>query len=614
MPTRLIYKNHIVLSLLALIGLLAYSNSFTVPFQFDDDAYIVNNPTIRTFHFFCHPTEVDTLSESSPTSLPVALRYAFKTRILGYASLALNYKVHGLNVVGYHVVNLMIHIISAMLVYLIVRATFTTDFFRASGHRNNVWPHDFIAATSALLFVSHPIQTQAVTYLSQRFTSLATCLYLLSLLFYITARTSSPGFRRSTLYTAALLSAVAAMLTKEFTFTLPFVIALYEAFFFKASARDRFKVLAPFIITLAIIPILVFSKQGTMNALDSTMRTITAADVTNIPRSDYLFTQLRVIMLYLRLLFFPINQNVDHDIRVYHSPFDLPVLASLIALLALFSLGIYLYRASARNREYPELKLASFGIIWFFLTLSVESSIIPLGELVAEYRLYLPSVGMILAVISLLFYASRKYSRVRVFSPAFLTVLISVAVVTLATATFLRNTVWSSETSLWEDAARKSPARVRPHQNLGTYYGMQGRLEDAKRELILALALEPMNFELHNNLGMVYKKLGAFDDAIDEYTTVLKLAPGDAMARYNLGNVYLAQGRMNEAVREYEVAVVSIPDYDEVHNNLGIAYCGNGQIDAAISEFNRALQLNPQNMSARNNLQVCIKKETRSTK
>jgi tetratricopeptide (TPR) repeat protein len=392
------------------------------------------------------------------------------------------------------------------------------------------------------------------------------------------------------------------MLTKELTFTLPFVIALYEVFFFKASARDRFKALAPFIITLAIIPILVFSKQGTVNALDSTMRTITAADVTNIPRTDYLFTQLRVIMLYLRLLFFPTNQNVDHDVRVYHSPFALPVLASFIALLALFSLGVYLYRAAGGKKEYPELKLASFGIIWFFLTLSIESSIIPLGELVAEYRLYLPSVGMILAVVSLLFYAARKYSRVRVFSPTFLTVLISVAVVMLATATFLRNTVWSSETALWEDAARKSPARVRPHQNLGTYYGMQGRLEDAKRELILALELEPMNFELHNNLGMVYKKLGAFDDAREEYTTVLKLSPGDVMAHYNLGNLYLAQERLPEAIREYQITVDLIPDYDEAHNNLGIAYQKSGQFEAAIREFNRALQLNPQNEHVRRNL------------
>jgi tetratricopeptide (TPR) repeat protein len=359
-------------------------------------------------------------------------------------------------------------------------------------------------------------------------------------------------------------------------------------------------------VTLAIIPVLVFFKQGTMNALDSTMRTITAADVTRIPRAEYLFTQFRVIMLYLRLLFVPVGQNVDHDVPVYHSLFDLPVLVSFLALLTLLLLGVFLLIVTRRNKDCPELGLAGFGIVWFFITLSVESSVIPLGELVAEYRLYLPSVGMMAAVVSLAAFAARRYSRARAISPVVARILLAVCVVVLSAATFQRNLVWASETSLWEDAASKSPARVRPHQNLALYYSMQGRFDDAQRELQTALLLEPGNFELHNNLGIVYKKLGAHDRAVQEYQTVLRLSPGDAMAHYNLGNLYLEQGRTSDAIREYQITVGLIPDYDEVHNNLGIAYHRAGRDNEAVREFDRALQLNPRNERARANRDICL--------
>jgi Flp pilus assembly protein TadD len=336
------------------------------------------------------------------------------------------------------------------------------------------------------------------------------------------------------------------------------------------------------------------------------MRTITAADSSNIPRGHYLLTQFRVVALYLRLLFIPLGQNVDHAVPVYTSLFEPAVLLSFLMLLILFGAAVRLYLVSARMPEHPELRLAAFGLLWFFITLSVESSIIPLGELAAEYRLYLPSSGISMTVVSLGYYATKRFSL----RPFLLYGACALLVIALSTASSLRNTVWASETALWEDAARKSPARVRPHQNLGTYYGTQGRLEDAKRELLAALALAPADFELHNNLGVIYKRMELFDDAVREYTIALKLSPGDVMARYNLGNVYLAQGKVPEAIREYELTVKLIPDYDEAHNNLGIAYQKSGQFDAAIREFNRALQLSPQNEHVRRNLEAAVRKSS----
>jgi tetratricopeptide (TPR) repeat protein len=317
-----------------------------------------------------------------------------------------------------------------------------------------------------------------------------------------------------------------------------------------------------------------------------------------------------VLVLYLRLLVVPVGQNVDHDMPVFNSLFDPPVLFSFLLLAALFAAAVRLAILSQRDRERPELRLLSFGILWFFIALSVESSVIPLGELVAEYRLYLPSVGISMAAVSLGLLAARRFSL----RPALVYGLCALVVAALSSATVLRNTVWASETALWEDAARKSPALVRPHQNLGLYYSAQGRLDDARRELLAALALAPDNAELHNNLGIVYRKLGAYDRAIEEYGIVLKLSPDDVMARYNLGNAYLALGRIPEAVREYEITVRLIPDYDEAHNNLGIAYCRSGRTGAAVGEFDRALRLNPRNVNAFKNREACIRKAAATVK
>jgi Flp pilus assembly protein TadD len=608
MNTNLLRNKFIIFTLISVIGLLAYSNTFTVPFQFDDDGYIVNNPIIRNFHYFLHPSEITTLNQQSPTAFPLGLRYAFMTRFLGYFSLAINYHLHGLDVVGYHVVNLLLHIINGFLVYLILRKTFRTDVFSNPAAEIGSNSYDVIALLSSLLFVCHPIQTHAVTYITSRFVLLATFFFLLSLFLYISSRNATADGKRHVLYAAALLSAAAAMVTKEFTFTLPIVIVLYELIFLSGSRLERIKALAPFSLTLVIIPALVFKQQGTLHSLDSTMRVITAADVSQISRSDYLLTQFRVIMTYIRLLFFPVNQNINHDVPVYHSLLQLPVFASFTVLLALISLAVYLCFVSPKARSYPVLKILSFGILWFFITLSVESSIIPLGELIAEYRLYLPSIGMIVAFVSLAVFVAERFPQSKMLNKTVISVFFALALSAFLIATYVRNKVWKDEITLWENTVKNSPALVRPHQNLGMYYIMRGRLEDARNELVTALKLDPNNFQLHNNLGMLFKKLGDYDSAIREFKTVIAIMPSDPMVHYNLGNVYLEQGRLQEAIQEYKTNLKDVPDYDDAHNNLGIAYERSGQLREAIKEFTTAIALNPRNANAKNNLANCMRK------
>ncbi|MDU0457924.1 MAG: tetratricopeptide repeat protein [Geobacteraceae bacterium] len=593
-------KPYLVPILIAMAGLLAYANTFSVPFQFDDDAYIVNNPAIRDFSTFLSPGEITGGSSQSPTGIPPALRFAFMTRILGYVSLAVNYHLSGLNVTGYHVTNLLLHMLNAWLLYGLLCHAFSG--IRIAGREREDDSSRLLALVAAMLFLCHPIQTHAVTYITSRFVLLASFFSLLSLAAYVRSRIAPAGAGRAGYRALAAVSAAAGMMCKEFTFTLPFLIALYELSFFRADLRERLRSLAPLALTLPVIPLLVFLQKGSVTALDSTMRTITAADTSQISRADYLLTQFRVITMYLRLLFFPVGQNIDHDIPVQHSLASLPLLASFLLLLALLAWAVYgLYR-SLRDNSAPETRIVPFGIIWFFTALSVESSFIPLGELQAEYRLYLPSIGMVMVFAAIGAAVSRRYSLdLKTFG-----VMAGILVVILCGATVLRNRVWQSEISLWQDAALKSPAKVRPHQNLALYYGMQGRPDLAGVELRRALAIEPRNYELHNNLGIVYRQLGNLEGAIREYRTVLALEPADAMARYNLGNIFLGQGKLSEAIDEYQACAAIVPDYDEVHNNLGIALDRSGRTAEAIAEFKKAVTLNPRNINAANNLQRAL--------
>jgi Flp pilus assembly protein TadD len=588
--------------MIPVIGVLAYANTFSVPFQFDDDAYVVNNPVIRDFHSFLDLKEIASGDILSPTALPEALRFAFFTRVLGYLSLAVNYRLHGLDVTGYHVVNLLIHILNALLVYRILLHAFGTIASpRPEGGEKS---SDVFALIASLLFLCHPIQTHAVTYITSRFVLLASFFSLLSLAAYIQFRIPVDGRRRPVFMALSVIALVAGMLTKEFTFTAPFLIALYEISFFAGRLRERVRALSPFALTLPIIPLLIFLQQGSLNVLDSTMRTITAADVSHISRSDYLLTQFPVVAMYLRLLFLPIGQNVDHDIMVRHSLAEPAVFGSFLLLLALLSFAGYCHYLSIRSTRIPELRVVSFGILWFFIALSVESTVIPLGELSAEYRVYLSSVGMIMAVTSLGAAACRHFPNRKAFYG-----IAAVLIALLCAATMLRNRVWRSEISLWEDAAGKSPALMRPHQNLGLYYSMQGRLGEALGELQKAIRIDPRNYELHNNLGIVYKQRGELSAAIREYRIALQLNPKDPMAHYNLGNIHLMQGNLPEAIREYRSCIKGAPDYDEAHNNLGIAYERSGRSAEAIMEYGAAVRLNPENHHARDNLANSLRRQ-----
>jgi hypothetical protein len=345
--------------------------------------------------------------------------YEFNSRrFVTYLTFALNYRFGGYSVVGYHIFNLAIHLINALLVYTLVLLVFRTQVAQlphSPGSAMNAAEIRFRMAAlfSALLFTAHPIQTQAVTYIYQRLTSLTTLFYLLSIVAYIKARlaglaaeqgaASRARLKAAAFYLASLICAILAMKTKEIAFTLPLMIALFEFVFFRSGFKKKMIFILPLLMTLVIIPISMMGLHKPLGELLSDISERTRVQ-TDMSRWDYLMTQMRVVVTYVRLIFFPAGQNLDYDYPVYHSFFDPSVFFSFVFLALLAGLGVYFLRRAKREAsgpgspDFPPIapfyyRLAAFGIFWFFLALSVESSFIPIVDVIFEHRVYLPSVG-----------------------------------------------------------------------------------------------------------------------------------------------------------------------------------------------------------------------------
>jgi tetratricopeptide (TPR) repeat protein len=621
------------LILITLVGLLAYSNTFNVPFQWDDKLSIVENAAIRDLSHFMEPLKA---KESQDATGYLALHTMFKSRLIGFLTFALNHKIHGLDVRGYHIVNLIVHILNSFLVYWLAVLTFRTPHMKKSLLRDNA---GYIALFTGLLFVSHPIQTEAVTYIVQRFASLATTFYLLSLVLYIRWRLvkdhgSTFGVqRRHLIYILSVISAVIAMKTKEIAFTLPLAVATYEFIFFKDSAGKRLIYLVPLFLTMLIIPLTYISLAD----IDRSLEELTGSDgeavrAQDISRIDYLFTEFRVIATYMRLLVLPVNQNLDYDYPVYRSFFEPQVFLSFIFLLGVFGFGVNLIRHSLTGEAIN--RLLAFGIFWFFLTLSVESSIIPL-HVIFEHRIYLPSAGAFIAAASYVFYMAhkiktRKQRIGRAVMPFFaLTIMI------LACATYARNTIWQSESSLWEDVVIKSPNKKRGHINLGfayktegsidmaiepwqsalriepdpithhylaLAYSSKGMIDNSIEHLESALLIDPLFADAHRNLGVAYKAKGLTDRGIEHYLIALRIRPNDAESHYNLGIAFVSKGLVSRALEHFQAAIRINPDYANAHNNLGMLYKSQGHFNMAIKHYQAALRLKPDNETVHNNL------------
>ncbi|RJP17617.1 MAG: tetratricopeptide repeat protein [Deltaproteobacteria bacterium] len=575
-----------------LIGLAIYSNTLHSPFVFDDGPSITRNPTIKSLeNFFGNSTGYD----------------KYPTRFIGYLTFALNYAVGAFDPFGYHIFNLTIHMINSLLVYFFVLITFHTPFMKKSLPEATARE---ISMISGMLFLVHPVQTGAVTFVVQRLTSLTTTFYLVSLLFYIVSRIQYVSRSKSSenkffLYlTSSLIFCLIAMKTKEISFTLPFIILIYECFFFDGPFMRRACFLLPFLLSLLIIPLSLIDVRAPLGEVLSDIDNATKVQ-TDLSRGEYLLTQLSVIVTYIRLLILPINQNLDYDYPIYRSLFDPRILFCAGFLLFLFGIALWFFFRSRRPSS-ASFRVLSFGIFWFFVTLSIESSLVPIVDVIFEHRIYLPSVGAFLSLAVAASLISGKWN-----SKAWTWMLILI-MATFSVATYKRNMIWRDDLSLWSDNVKKSPGKGRPHYNLGNSYYLRGMTYEAIQEFQEAIRMDSSYADAYLNLGVAYASIGEEEKAMAALHKAIQFKPDDPESHYNLGLLYGNKGSGNLAIEQYKKALSLNPASVNARNNLGIALAESGRIDEAIDQFREGLRLFPGDEELRKNIEKAYRLKSHS--
>jgi len=567
----------IIVGILAGVATLLYLNSFRVPWQFDDRPNITNNPSVHFYTF-----SIDHLSRL------LAFSFSETIRLFSYFTFAVNFYFGRLNVFGYHLVNLLIHISTGVLVFWFVLLTLglpsQRERYRSIGFK--------VAFLASLLFIVHPVQTQSVTYIVQRMSSMAAMFYLLCMVLFIKGRLSTK--RRQILYYGGMgLSGLLSILSKENGLMLPIFIVLYEVCFFRGGEERFFqRSMIRVLLILTGLGLIGFILLG-WKYIDVIREGYQYRDFT---MSERVLTQLRVVLHYLTLLIFPhpSRLNLDYDFAVSKSLFD-PISTFFSLIVIVFFIGIGVWKI----KKWPTL---SFFIFWYFGNLVIESSIIPL-EMVYEHRLYLPSIAPIFLFSLLLVRGWEGWVRVeRAKKEAIFAGLLILIVLPLSWATIDRNSVWRSEFDLWADCIKKSPNKGRPHYNLGNFYYISGEIGKAKGEMELALKLDPKMVPAHFNLGVIDYNEGRFDEAVRRFKKAISINPKYARAYVSLGEVYYRNERDDEATAEFEKALKIEPSNTTANNRLGQIYLKRGNLDRALLAFKKAVMIDPTGVEAQVNL------------
>ncbi len=560
------YVPFIGIGIIFLLGILIYANSFAGAFHFDDLNNIVDNKKLRDF------TDVEGIWRMS------------QRRFLAYYSFALNYHYGELNVWGYHLVNLFIHLMNACLVGWMTLLLFKTPSLKA----NSLAKHSLaISFCAALLFVSHPLATQSVTYIVQRMASMVSMFYLLTMVFYIKTRLVENNKGQQFLFvTLAVLSALMAMMTKENAFTIPFAIVLLEVCFlqtrsFKVDFKDYrvHLVIGAFLLTVAIV-LMNFS----LSIFNPIPPGIDHPYV--LTPMNYFITQFSVIAKYIQLLILPINLNVDYDYRVVENFFEIKTVLSFLFLGGLLSAAVLLFKKH---------KLFSFGVFWFFLTLAIESSFVPIADVIFEHRTYLPSVGFFIIVSAYVFHF--LWDKHKPIGIALLVLIIGIN----SFLTYQRNKVWKDEVSLLEDVISKSPNKARPYVNLGAVYMDRGEWDLAATNFSKGISVNPNYLDAYNNRGAAYTNLNKLELAISDYSKAIEINPKYVGAYYNRGITYANLRQWDNAIADYSAAIEFSPNNAQLFFNRGNAYMQLQALDQAIKEYTQAIALDPNYVSAYNN-------------
>ncbi len=584
------YYQIIAFLIIAVFGVIIYSSIFNAPFVVDDTSTIVENRHIRMNKI--NPEQIKEILKS-PSPRPVA-----------NLSFALNYYFGQYNPEGYHFVNVFIHIINAILLFLFVKATLNINLiynpsadkvFSYSGSEDTGKVFSFpvvVAFSTALIWLVNPLHTQSVTYTVQRMNSMAAMFYLASMLLYIKGRFSQKHLRKGLslktyfLFVGSLICGIAALASKEIAAALPLIIIIYEWFFFQNLSPIRSKkTLAAgvgSISFLCIVALMILSLRG--GSLSDIFLSMYRHQDFTLPQR--LLTELRVVVYYISQIVYP-------DPSRLNLAYDYPLSYSFInPWTTILGFGVIAGLTGFAVIAVKKDRLLSFCIIWFLVNLIIESSVIGLA-LIFEHRTYLPSMMVCLLFVMVLF----RFVRDR----RLIATLIGLIILGQSVWTYQRNTVWNDEIALWRDGISKSPDNAWMYLNLGTAVAKH----DEKRGIFYikkALQKKPYFPEALYALGVAYTNQNRRTDAVKLYKKAIKLDPNFIKAHYQLGVALIRSGDMAGAFDHFSKAVLIDPQNSKAHGELGNVLSQTGKLSKALEHYSEALRLDPENYTVYNNI------------
>ena len=542
--------------ILVVVNAAVYSRSLNVPFIFDDLTSIPENPNIRQLW---PPWK----SMAPPPQLGAA-----GGRPLVGLSLAVNYAIGGLNVRGYHVFNVLVHVLAALALWGVVAATLASPRLRGRfGGRG-------AAFAVALIWSVHPLLTEPVTYIVQRTELMMGFFYLLTLYASLRAWESARPARWEAL---AVVACALGMACKEVMVTAPVMVLLHDLLLrgqpWRELVRRRRRLYLGLAATWAVIGGILAGGAQFKGAL---------SDKSPITPLEYLWLQARAVLHYLRLCLWPWPLRLAYDWTPPGFLAGLPYVVVVLGILA-GSIGV------RRSRPW-----FTFAAAWVFLILAPTSSVIPLfTEPLAERRMYLPSAAVVALVVlglrTSLGRLARSETAVRTVSAA----AVAVAVVALGVVSRRRLEDYRTILAIWTDSVAKAPRNPVAQNNLGMALAFAGRVDEALGHFREALRLDPGRPLSHYNIGYTLAQQGKYAEAMGYLREALRLNPRDSDAHYALATALVATGLRSDGAKHFEEALALRPDDGQAHRELANALSTEGDLGAAARHYDEALRLDP---------------------
>ena len=515
--------------------------------NWDDPLNILDNPQIKGLG-------LENIKEILSSSAKISKYYIPLT----YFSYAIDYTWFGLDAEAFHRTNLILHVLNTLLVFCF--------FYLLS-------QNPILAFGGAALFSVHPLNVEAVAWISERKGLMAFSFLLLALISYQRhLERASKNF-----YGAAILFFLLSFLSKPVGLMFPFLLLLLDRFHNRPWNPQALYEKIPFFIGSVLFGILSFWGQASGGAMGSR----TTLSLENLLAAGY------GVFIYLGKFFFPADLSA-----FYPYPQTIGFVYLLLTGALILEI-VYL-------RKYREV---FWSQVFFLVALLPAIKLVPFGDFVAADRLiYFPSLGLFFLSGFALYRLGRAIGATDIFRTTIVFLTLAVLLAILSGMSRDRLKVWQDGERIWKNVLEQYPGVALAHDNLGHHYVQKGRLEDGIAEYKKALALNPKDAITYNNLGTAYRRKGLLDEAIEAYQKALELNPSYAMAYTNLGVAYEQKGMVEEAISAHLKSLSLDPHNSLAHTNLGAAYMRQGMLEKAIKEHRRALGLDPSNAMAHANL------------